>query len=687
MNALKKHTTVFGLFLIALFFFQNSLAQTTFTDNEMSCMMLSDRICKNQSEYTFCDYKGYLLILQNDEGKYAACDIMGNCSKFSFDTVEELLQSRKWRKLNKKIGLQGSLYAQKEKNLFALRDDIAFERMLEKMRITRRAKFAGSKSFRRNSARLMVVEIDGLMGIMDEECNWLLENRYRSIMEGDDDKFVHDWFLVQTLENAAKDYSHVSYTGKLLHTSKDIEPYIDSEGKYCYRRLSDNKRFYFGEAYNDSLSLVSFLTSFIELNMRYWNRKWEFESIEEYRERIEPEFSEKAVNYFANRALKIYNGIGLAGFKTFTLEDYDKDNSCFLVRSDVGNIPIHVDLEYAVAFRNAFSSAFFYPDNVRFAYDGNKLVMVSLSKELDGTLYHGSDELAYSSYENGNGNDRVLVNIKCNDVPYSSKVQTQLVKSDVDRNIPIAYSENCNTFAFIIGNELYRSVAPVDYAANDADVFAKYCKKTLGLPEENVRVYSNSTYAIMHKTVEDVKSISDVCGGDINVIFYYAGHGIPDSDTFDSYLLPVDADGSNTALCYPVDRLYEELGKAEANNVFVFLDACFSGSLRGDGMLDETRDIGIKAKSAEPQGNMVVFTASSGNETAFPYKEQGHGMFTYFLLKKLQESNGNCTLGELADYIYANVPRRSKLMNDRIQRPTVTASPSICEAWRDFKFK
>jgi hypothetical protein len=37
-----------------------------------------------------------------------------------------------------------------------------------------------------------------------------------------------------------------------------------------------------------------------------------------------------------------------------------------------------------------------------------------------------------------------------------------------------------------------------------------------------------------------------------------------------------------------------------------------------------------------PQGNMVVFSAAQGDETAYPNNDEKHGMFTYFLLKKLQ---------------------------------------------------
>jgi len=63
---------------------------------------------------------------------------------------------------------------------------------------------------------------------------------------------------------------------------------------------------------------------------------------------------------------------------------------------------------------------------------------------------------------------------------------------------------------------------------------------------------------------------------------------------------------------------------------------------------------------------MVIITAAQGDETAFPYKEKGHEMFTYYLLKKLQESKGNCTLEKLGDYIKTNVRQQSVFVNHKM---------------------
>ena len=87
-----------------------------------------------------------------------------------------------------------------------------------------------------------------------------------------------------------------------------------------------------------------------------------------------------------------------------------------------------------------------------------------------------------------------------------------------------------------------------------------------------------------------------------------------------------------------------------------------------------------------PQGNLVVFTAAQGDETAYQYAEKGHGMFTYFLLKKLQESKGDVTLGELGDYLTGEVKKASVVNNNKIQTPTVIPAAGMAD-WRRWTLK
>ena len=258
--------------------------------------------------------------------------------------------------------------------------------------------------------------------------------------------------------------------------------------------------------------------------------------------------------------------------------------------------------------------------------------------------------------------------------------------SDVDENIPVTNAKNPNTFVLIIANEHYQQVAAVPYALNDGNIFKEYCIKTLGVSEKHLHYIPDATINHIKAQVNWLANITETWD-DPQVIVYYAGHGIPDEASKTAYLLPIDGSGTDVSTGYKLDDLYTTLGNMPASRITVFMDACFSGSKREDGMLAEARGVALKTKSGVPQGNMVVFSAAQGDETAFPYREQQHGMFTYHLLKKLQETNGDVTLQDLGNYIIREVMKRSLEENDKKQTPCVIPSASVGTEWQSWKLK
>ena len=104
-------------------------------------------------------------------------------------------------------------------------------------------------------------------------------------------------------------------------------------------------------------------------------------------------------------------------------------------------------------------------------------------------------------------------------------------------------------------------------------------------------------------------------------------------------------------------------------------------------MLMATRGITIKPKTHVPDGKLIVLSATSNDETAFPIEKQKHGLFTYTLLRKIQETSGDITWGELADYVTETVKNRSIDLNGKLQTPTVSVSPSMKSIWKDIKIR
>ena len=266
--------------------------------------------------------------------------------------------------------------------------------------------------------------------------------------------------------------------------------------------------------------------------------------------------------------------------------------------------------------------------------------------------------------------------------------KTFVQKSDVDINIPqnIEYKGSA-TFVVIVANENYRREAKVPHANNDGNIFKEYCLKALGIPEENIKCIVDASLNDLKYNLNWLKQVMEVYKGEAKVVFYYAGHGIPDEANKTAYLLPIDGYASDVATGYSLSTLYAELGQIPAKSVLVLLDACFSGAKREGDMLASARGVAIKVKKSAPKGNMVVFSAAQGDETAYPYKEQRHGMFTYYLLKKLQETKGEATLGEISDYVTSEVRKQSIVINGKMQTPTLTSSSAIGDSWRNWKLK
>lgn len=261
-------------------------------------------------------------------------------------------------------------------------------------------------------------------------------------------------------------------------------------------------------------------------------------------------------------------------------------------------------------------------------------------------------------------------------------------KSDVDRNIPVGATSNSKTFAFIFANENYKNMPAVPYAENDGKSFAKYCHTTLGLPENNINVFYDASKNDITGALDYLKKVDQTFDGDIDVIVYYAGHGAPDEQTSAAYIVPVDAYTVNSSVCYPLEEIYRELGQLKAKSVKVFMDACFSGVDRGNEMIAQGgRLVAVVPKAENVSGNVVVISATSNDQPAWFYQSQGHGLFTYCLLKAMQETKGEMSMGELCDYLQKNVPQISIVENRRIQTPTLQTSPLVGSRWRNWQLK
>ena len=261
------------------------------------------------------------------------------------------------------------------------------------------------------------------------------------------------------------------------------------------------------------------------------------------------------------------------------------------------------------------------------------------------------------------------------------------LRSDVDKDIPKGLPLNSKKYALIIGCEDYAKYQTgldkevnVDFAANDARVFSEYAEKTLGYPKDQIYLLVDPTSSQIKQNLEKLQKAIEIEKGKAEVLFYYSGHGLPDENTKEPYLIPVDVNGNNPQDGISIVDLYAKLTKSPTLKATVVLDACFSGGARNKELV-ALKGIKVKPKMDAVQGNLVVFSSSKGTETSAVFKEKQHGYFTYFLLKNLKEYAGARTFNEL--FIDVNYQVSKEVLKiGKTQTPDVMPGIEIGEGWK-----
>lgn len=437
----------------------------------------------------------------------------------------------------------------------------------------------------------------------------------------------------------------------------------------------------------------------LEKILSTWERRGEFESASKYQKRVNPENRNELIaksrkeleqEYIQNYFLS-YN------LDDLTIKPYDPDHETYKIQTRQGDIYLKVPNteDEAKKFKESWSGVKIQTPEFKVDKSGKLLLSKAYFVTPYGKayVYDANEPLVYNRIKIARpewNDDDLLANIGNDDTP-APKVEESNVdepinvgESSIDVNIPKNKDVNESTFALIIANENYKNVDPVPFAQKDGISFKRYCMDVLGVPEENIVCAFDVTGNEMTDAIDRIKDFEQAYDN-MKLIVYYSGHGLPDPRTDESYLLPTDASPRNISTGYKLSRFYDELIAYNPSNVTVFLDACFSGAKKDGKVMDKTaRGVIIAPREENAKGNMVIFSACTGNETAYPYPNQKHGLFTYFLLKKLQEDKGKTSYKNLAEYINKNVKQQSIRLNGKLQTPTTHSLLPISEwgSWR-----
>ncbi len=272
----------------------------------------------------------------------------------------------------------------------------------------------------------------------------------------------------------------------------------------------------------------------------------------------------------------------------------------------------------------------------------------------------------------------------------SKEVRFALREYDATDEPPRTTMQNPEAVAVVIGirHYQYAQVPSVEYAERDAAMMREYLIRTLGFKPENILpqnpkelMTAGTLKTLIRRTLP-----SYIKKGDSEVYFYYAGHGAPDPNSQETFLVPYDCDPNhvNSDNAYRLSDLYTDLSNLEAKHLTIVMDACFSG-VGGDGKAILRNISPVKLRIQNPlliHPNATMFWSSKADEVSNWYPEKRHGMFTYFFLKGLRgkadaNNDRRITVGEMKAYLQdANqgVPYFSNREFQRLQTPVVYSS-------------
>ena len=430
-----------------------------------------------------------------------------------------------------------------------------------------------------------------------------------------------------------------------------------------------------------------------------WQQQGKYEKSSEFVKRVTDSARIKQIDIFTQQVI---DSLGQTG-KKWVLEstEYDADNETFKLHfKDYPSILVNVPLKEAESFDGSSKQLQF--TNPKFTVENNAFVLMHIEitnpANQKSYSYDKREAMAFNPDKLALNFDPINLTLPKteNGANASTRQPASLVESrpsDIDQELPVGTNNYKDAYVLIIGNEDYTkynsNLSPesnVPYARNDARSFYNYAINILNIPSENVFFFTDAIGSVMKREVEKLCKLANLKEGKIDLIFYYAGHGLPDDKTKEAFILPVDISSENLNEGIKLADLYQKFSVSKAHRTVVIVDACFSGEGRNQSLL-AARAIRMKPQEVTLEGNIVVMTAVKSDQRSLPYNLQRHGIFTYYLLKYLKETNGSATLGDLDHYLCEEVSVTSLKLCGIEQTPQIVAGNGVDKKWKEWILK
>lgn len=238
-----------------------------------------------------------------------------------------------------------------------------------------------------------------------------------------------------------------------------------------------------------------------------------------------------------------------------------------------------------------------------------------------------------------------------------------------------------NVHALVVGIEEYRSITDTPGARGDAERFAEMLETSLGVPTGNIHLLTDDE-ATRGDVLAKLELLQRTVPSDGRIYFYFSGHGTPDVESGDSFVLPFEGRPEtleHTAIA--MDDILDSLKQSEARDILAFVDACFSGSGDRSALPEGTRPL-VPVEQTESSANVAFFSSSAASEISGNAPDAEEGLFTRHVIRAIGEGradidgDGQISLAELETYVSPRVERQAQEAN-RNQTPTLDVAEEL----------
>jgi Leucine-rich repeat (LRR) protein len=253
------------------------------------------------------------------------------------------------------------------------------------------------------------------------------------------------------------------------------------------------------------------------------------------------------------------------------------------------------------------------------------------------------------------------------------------------------------SYALLVGVSEYSdpSLVDLEYAASDAREMAVALETQCGFARADILLLTEGD-ATRDGLVAGFAWLRERAGPSDLAFIYFAGHGSTvvdregdeaDGDGMDECILPQDAVLLDPSTYVTDDELGVWVAGLGSGAVSLFLDSCYSGGqsrMAGTttremaGSDSVARDVMTAGLGGPIRG---VLAACSPSQLALENPILGHGVFTHFLLRGLQEDGVDggddvLSMSELSDYVIRGVSEWSEVANE-LQTPVLDMPPGM----------